>query len=173
MHPPSPTQTKRPKPWWQTDHRRQLSKEMLYLLIQGPLVISLEERWFAIELWRKHASSPRRWPTQYQWAQHFGVHVNTVARWITDLEAARMVTFHRPYNIRNAHGGWKGPRKPSGRYELHPPAAWRYKDDWIYHGEKYGWVTPDGKRAPFPPDVFGFDEHNDDVPRREPSTDPP
>ena len=73
------------KPWWRTAHRRQVSDEIMYLLTQGPLVIKPDERLFALELWRKHQSQPRRWPTQHQWAAFFGVDLQTVVRWVRHL----------------------------------------------------------------------------------------
>ncbi len=128
----------------------------MYLLAFGPLVISNEERRFALELWSKNVWSPRRWPTQYQWAQYFAVSDRTIERWVQHLEEARMVTFERPFNIPDQHVGWKGPRKEQGSYILHPPSAWLYKDGWIYRGVGRGWVTPDGEIVGFPPDVFSF-----------------
>ncbi len=147
--------------WWRTKHRRLLSPEIMYLLTMGPLVIRPEERLFALELWRKNSWSPRRWPTQHQWAQLFGVRRNAIVRWVRHLEAASMVKFERPYNVPDGRGGWKGPRKDQGTYELLPPSAWKYRDGWIYLGERRGWVTQDGEIVVYPPDVFSFPKLED------------
>jgi hypothetical protein len=146
----------RPVPWWKTPHRRLLSPEIMYLILQGPLTIRLDERLFLLELWRKHKSSPKRWPTQYQWSQFFRVHVDTVNRWVQHLEDAQMVRFARPYNIPDGRGGWKSERKDQGTYTLLPPTAWEYRNGWLYLGEHRGWVTKDGRRVSFPPDVYSF-----------------
>jgi len=147
--------------WWRTKNRRLLSNEIMYLITQGPLVIRPGERLFALELWRKNVWSPKRWPTQYQWAQFFGVNISTIKRWVQDLEDARMVKFTRPYNIPDGKGGWKGRRKEQGIYTLLPPTAWLYKDGWIYRGLRDGWVTAEGEIVTFPPDVFSFPAHED------------
>lgn len=81
----TPTKKHRRPPWWRTKHRRLLSPEIMYLLMQGPLTIRPEERMFALELWRKNVWSPRRWPTQHQWAQFFEVRVRTIERWVKHL----------------------------------------------------------------------------------------
>ncbi len=153
--------------WWRTKHRRFLSPEIMYLLTMGPLVIRPEVRFFAIEVWRKNLWSPKAWPTQYQWARLFGVSERAIGRWVQDLEAAQMLRFDRPYNIRDGRGGWKGPRKEQGSYKLLPPSAWKYRDGWIYLGEREGWVTKDNEIVLYPPDVFSFPKYE---PRQQEST---
>jgi hypothetical protein len=136
--------------------RRRVKEEIASLIMFGPLDITAEERRFYGELWAKHTTVPHRyWPTQYQWAQFFGVSEWTVARWVQHLGKKNMLRFERPRNIRDGNGGWKGPRKHPV-IKLVRPESWIYKNGWVYLGARQGFITPDGKIVRFPPDVFSF-----------------
>jgi hypothetical protein len=129
----------RRRKWWKqsTYQRRLLNEEIAYLIAEGPLAVSDSARRFVWELWRQSRDS--KWPTQAQYADRFRVSLDTIQRWVKELQDAEMIEFHRPYQ--------KG--KPSV-YKLHPPNQWVYQDGWQYRGAYEGWVDQAGAPVAWP-----------------------
>jgi len=127
--------------WWNRGQRA-LTVEMAYLLLEGPLDVTLDERAFLVALWRHDRRQD--WPSDEQWRARFDVDRRTLSRWRKRLTEARMIEFNRPWNIPDGAGGWKGPHKDSGVYTLLPPSQWRYRHGWRYAGADVGWIDGDG-----------------------------